>query len=47
MLVLGEREVAGNTVAVRKRRSGDVGTMSIDEFVCQVKKEIDTKSLTT
>jgi len=33
MLIVGEKEVADNKVAVRKQGEGDVGVMSLDEFV--------------
>ncbi len=32
MLVLGDKELEENKVAVRERKAGDVGTMSLDEF---------------
>jgi threonyl-tRNA synthetase len=32
MLVLGDKEVEEGIVAVRERRKGDVGTMSLEEF---------------
>ena len=33
MLVVGEKEAASGTVAVRLRHGGDAGTMSIEEFL--------------
>ena len=33
MLVVGEKEAAAGTVAVRLRHGGDAGTMSLDEFL--------------
>ncbi len=32
MLVLGDKELEENTVAVRERREGDIGAMSLEEF---------------
>ncbi len=32
MLIVGEKEVEGNTLSVRKQGEGDIGTMTIDEF---------------
>ena len=32
MIVVGEKEVQENTVAIRSREEGDMGTMSIEEF---------------
>ena len=44
MLVIGEKETAENTVAVRSRKKGDLGAMSVDEFVSFIKEQIDSKS---
>ena len=41
MLVIGEKEMAENTVAVRSRKKGDMGAMSADDFIAFAKKEID------
>jgi threonyl-tRNA synthetase len=40
MLIVGEDEQAGNTVAVRKRGEGDLGTMGIQDFADKVNNEI-------
>ncbi|UTG61821.1 threonine--tRNA ligase [Elizabethkingia anophelis] len=40
MLVVGENEAQNGSVSVRRRGEGDLGTMSIDDFVQHVKKEI-------
>jgi threonyl-tRNA synthetase len=45
MLVLGEKEVQSGQVAVRKRRSQDTHTLSLDEFLTTVKHEIDQKMI--
>ncbi|MBP3630303.1 MAG: threonine--tRNA ligase, partial [Clostridia bacterium] len=42
-LVVGEKEVEANTVAVRKRKVGDIGTMSLEEFANRIDKEIKDK----
>ena len=34
-----------NTVAVRSRKTGDLGAMPADEFVAMVKKQIDELDL--
>jgi threonyl-tRNA synthetase len=44
ILVLGEREAQGGTVAVRKRGEGDKGVMPLDEFIDKVKSEITKKT---
>ncbi|WP_372483209.1 threonine--tRNA ligase [Elizabethkingia anophelis] len=40
MLVVGENEAQNGSVSVRRRGEGDLGAMSIDDFVQHVKKEI-------
>ncbi len=46
ILVLGDKEMADNTVAVRKRGSQDTTTMSFDEFRNEILNNIASKSLT-
>lgn len=36
MLVLGDKELEENTVAVRQRKKGDIGSMSLDSFLERV-----------
>ncbi len=43
ILVVGEREAAGNTVAVRKRQSGDQGSTSINDFIDRIKSQIENR----
>jgi threonyl-tRNA synthetase len=43
MLVLGDKEMNDGVVAVRSRKDGDIGTMSLDEFIAKVKEENDNK----
>ncbi len=38
MLVVGENEAQNGSVSVRRRGEGDLGAMSIDDFVQHVKK---------
>ena len=40
MLVIGDKEIETNTVSVRSREKGDIGTMSIDEFIKIIQNEI-------
>ena len=42
-LIVGEKEVEANSVSVRKRKVGDIGAMSIDEFAKKLDDEIKTK----
>ena len=41
--VIGAKEVEGSTVALRSRREGDKGVLSIDEFVKYILEEISEK----
>ncbi len=43
MLVIGDKEIEANSVAVRKRGKGQAGVVNIDKFVSGLKKEIDTR----
>jgi len=43
MLVVGEKEEAAGTVAVRERTSGEAGTMKIEEFIAKIKLDIQEK----
>ena len=38
MLIVGEKEVESNTVSVRHRSDGDLGSMTVDEFIAYVKQ---------
>ena len=40
MLVVGEKEMSENKVAVRRQGKGDLGTKGIEEFIAEVRKEI-------
>ena len=43
MLVMGAKEVEANAVAVRSRKDGDIGQMSLDEFMTKIQNEIENK----
>ena len=43
MLVVGQKEEEDGTVAVRSRAAGDEGTKSLDAFISDIQKEIETK----
>ena len=40
MLVIGEKEMTENTVAVRSRKKGDMGAMGVDEFIEFADKQV-------
>ena len=41
MIIIGDKEAADNVVAVRSRKDGDLGTMTLDEFMAKIQKEVD------
>ncbi len=43
MLVLGDKEIENGEVAVRGRKAGDMGTMSVEAFIEMAHKEVDEK----
>ena len=43
MIVVGAKEVDSNTVAVRSRREGEKGAMSVDQFISELLLEIAEK----
>ena len=45
LLVVGENEAQSGTVAVRKRAVGDMGAVSVDEFIAKITAEIDSKAI--
>jgi len=45
MFVVGQREVENRTVAVRDRREGDLGAMSVDAAIAKLQAEIDGKTV--
>ncbi len=44
MLIIGDKEIADGTVAVRSRKKGDLGALNADEFIALVQKQIEEKS---
>ena len=45
MLVIGEKEMTENAVAVRSRKTGDMGVMSAEDFLAFAKEQTDSKKL--
>ncbi len=45
VLVVGEREAKQEAVSVRKRGAGDQGAVSTEQFIKQIKQEIDNKTI--
>ena len=42
--IVGDKEIEANSVAVRQRGVGQIGTLTVDEFVEKILEEIKTKS---
>jgi threonyl-tRNA synthetase len=47
MLVVGEKERAAGTVAVRQHTKGDLGALALSTFVEKITNEIANKLITT
>ena len=47
MLIVGEKEQNSETVSVRQHKKGDLGTLSLSEFIDNIKNEIQKKISTT
>jgi threonyl-tRNA synthetase len=45
MLVCGDKELEEQTVAVRERKQGDIGAMSLDDFLATARKLRETRAL--
>lgn len=45
MLVLGDKELEENTIAVRERKQGDIGAMSLEEFKEKITRQKLTRAL--
>lgn len=45
MLVIGDKDIENNTVSVRSRKDGDIGAMSIDEFIERICDDVNTKRI--
>jgi threonyl-tRNA synthetase len=43
MLIVGDDEISNNTVSVRRHKEGDIGTFDFDQFVLDIKTEIEEK----
>jgi threonyl-tRNA synthetase len=45
MLVLGDKEMQDGSVSVRSRKGGNLGTMSLDDFIAKLMDEIEQKKI--
>lgn len=44
MLIVGDTEAGDGTVSVRKQKRGDLGSFALDEFVRDIRQEIESKA---
>ena len=47
MLIIGEKEVNAQNISVRKHKAGDLGALSLSEFISKISHEINNKIYTT
>ena len=45
MAVVGDKDIENNAVSVRSRKDGDIGAMSVDEFVSFIAEKVETKAV--
>ena len=45
MVIIGEKEVSENTLSIRRKFKGDLGSFKLDDFVSNIKKEISGRLL--
>ena len=45
MVIIGEKEVSNKTVSVRRKFKGDLGSLKLNDFITNIKKEIDDRTL--
>ncbi len=43
MILVGDKDIENNTVSVRDRKEGDLGAMSLSDFIAKAVDEIETK----
>ena len=43
MIILGDKDIEGNTVSIRARKAGDLGAMTLEDFIARAMDEIETK----
>ena len=45
MVLVGDKDIENNTVSIRNRVDGDIGSMSMDEFMAIINKENEEKTI--
>jgi threonyl-tRNA synthetase len=42
-IIIGDKEIEGKSISVRKRKEGDLGSFHIDEFISLINKDVDLR----
>jgi threonyl-tRNA synthetase len=45
MIIVGDKEAESESVSVRERKKGDIGSISLDSFIDMVKEKINSKAI--
>lgn len=45
MIIIGDKEIKSNKIAIRSKTKGDLGTVGVEQFIEKLKDEVDTKKL--
>ncbi len=45
MIIAGDKDIENETISVRSRKDGEQGASKLDDFLAEIKEEIDTKAL--
>ena len=43
MLLVGDKDIENNTVSIRDRRDGDIGSMALADFIAKITDEVENK----
>ena len=44
MLIVGDNEMSSNTISVRKKTKGDIGKMTVNDFLSSIKTDLSTST---
>ena len=47
MVIIGENEVNDNTISIRRKFKGDLGSLTLNDFIKQTTTEINTRSISS
>ena len=43
MVVVGDKDIENNTISIRKRKEGDLGAMTVEQFLEKIVLDRDNK----